>query len=153
MGYLGNQLATVVCAAFAAVLTALWYVMVPAFPVLEFVFIMAVPIMWFLVLMCWLAQKSADYVHAHGEKKSLNNRHVPAAAPQAPGGGAMPAGVIRDARTELEGELDKLRGTIQLKDTEIGRLRREIANMQTLVQIESLKSELANLKMLARERS
>lgn len=73
MGYLYNHLATVVCAVFAAVLTGLWYIMVPMFPVLEFVFIMAVPIMWFLVVMCWLAQKSADYMHthSHSEKKKL----------------------------------------------------------------------------------
>ena len=63
MGYMANHLATVVCGAFAAVLTGLWLVMVPAFPSLEFIFMMAVPITWFLVLMCWLAQKSTDYVH------------------------------------------------------------------------------------------
>lgn len=70
MGYLANHLATVVCAVFAAVLTGLWFVMVPEFPVLEFVFIMAVPITWFLVVMCWLAQKSTDYAHMHAKKKA-----------------------------------------------------------------------------------
>ncbi len=70
MGYLANHLATVVCAIFAAVLTGLWFVMVPEFPVLEFIFIMAVPIMWFLTAMCWLAQKSVDYVHAHPAAKT-----------------------------------------------------------------------------------
>lgn len=38
---------------------------------------------------------------------------------------------------------------MKLKDNEIERLNHEIADLQTMVQIESLKSELANLKMLA----
>lgn len=63
MGYLYNHLATVVCAVFAGVLSVLWVVMVPIYPVLNFVFIMAVPIMWFMVFVCWIAQKSTDYVH------------------------------------------------------------------------------------------
>ena len=65
MGYLHNQLATVVVAIFAAVLSLLWYVMIPVFPVLNFVFMMAVPITWFLALMCLFAQKSTDYMHEH----------------------------------------------------------------------------------------
>lgn len=63
MGYLRNHLATVVCGAFAAVLSGLWFIMTPTFPVLEIVFLIAVPIMWFLVFICWIAQKSADYLH------------------------------------------------------------------------------------------
>jgi|TARA_B100000809_G_scaffold131577_1_gene129332 hypothetical protein len=41
---------------------------------------------------------------------------------------------------------------MKLKDNEIERLNQEISNLQTLVQIESLKTELANLKMLASKR-
>ena len=63
MGYLYNHLATVVCGVFAGVLTVLWPIMVDYADILNFIFIMAVPIMWFLTLMCWLAQKSTDYVH------------------------------------------------------------------------------------------
>jgi len=65
MGYLGNHLATVVCGVFAAVLTGLWFVMVPMFPVLEIVFVMAVPITWFLVFICWIVQKGNDYMKTH----------------------------------------------------------------------------------------
>ena len=68
MGYLGNNLATVVCGVFAAVLTGLWFVMTPTFPVLDFVFLMAVPIMWFLTFMCWIVQVATDY--SHHEKSS-----------------------------------------------------------------------------------
>ena len=147
MGYLRNHLATVVCGAFAAALTVAWAVMAPAYPILEFVFIMAVPITWFLVLMCWLAQKSADYAHSLGaraEKKSLSEA-APAPEP-------APAYLLSEAKEELTGELERLEGAVKLKDAEIGRLRGEIASLQTLVQIESLKSELANLKVLASRR-
>ncbi len=81
MGYLYNHLATVVCGVFAAVLTGLWYIMAPMFPVLDFVFLMAVPIMWFLTATCWVAQKSADYMKkyhshdaSHDEKKTTINQ-------------------------------------------------------------------------------
>ena len=61
MGYMANNLATVVCGVFAAVLTGLWFVMTPTYPVLDFVFLMAVPIMWFLTFMCWIVQVATDY--------------------------------------------------------------------------------------------
>jgi len=70
MGYAGNHLATLVTGVFAAVLTILWFVMVPPLPVLNIVFLMAVPIMWFLVFICWIAQKSADYVHNHDHENT-----------------------------------------------------------------------------------
>ncbi len=65
MGYLYNHLATVVCAVFAGVLTLLWPLFVDFAAVLDLVFIMAVPIMWFLTAVCFVAQKSTDYVHGH----------------------------------------------------------------------------------------
>ena len=151
MGYLANNLATVVCAIFAAVLSGLWYIMVPMFPVLDFVFIMAVPIMWFLVLMCWLAQKSTDYAHTHShtEKKSLSSSGSATVQVFTSDGKLASSSEIKEAKTELSDDLNQLKDNLKLKDTEIERLKQEIANLQTLVQIESLKSELANLKMLA----
>ena len=65
MGYLYNHLATVVCAVFAGVLTLLWPLFVDFAAVLDLVFMMAVPIMWFLTAVCFVAQRSADYVHGH----------------------------------------------------------------------------------------
>ena len=65
MGYLYNHLATVVCAVFAGVLTLLWPLFVDFAAVLDLVFMMAVPIMWFLTAVCFVSQKSADYVHGH----------------------------------------------------------------------------------------
>ena len=69
MGYLGNHLATVVTGAFAAVLTGLWPYFVDFAPLLNFIFIMAVPITWFMTFTCWISQKSADYMHKHAQKK------------------------------------------------------------------------------------
>ena len=65
MGYLYNHLATVVCAVFAGVLTLLWPLFVELSAVYDLVFMMAVPIMWFLTAVCFVAQRSADYVHGH----------------------------------------------------------------------------------------
>lgn len=66
MGYLGNNLATVVCGTFASVLTGWWFVMPDLF---NFIFMMAVPIMWFITFMCWMVQKAQDYTH----KSSVRN--------------------------------------------------------------------------------
>ena len=153
MGHLGNHLATVVTGVFAAVLTGLWPVLVDFAPILEFVFIMAVPITWFLTAVCWIAQRSADYAHNHPtpsthEKKSLSNPQKVAQIYTSDGKQAS-QNEIKEAKTELTGELNSLKETVKIKDDEIDRLNQEISNLQTLVQIESLKTELANLKMLA----
>ena len=79
MGYARNHLATIVTGAFALVLTGIWAPMVDYAPDTNFVFIMAVSITWFMVLVCWLSQKSADYTtnHSHThevhQKKSLSS--------------------------------------------------------------------------------
>ena len=63
MGYVFNHLATLVCAVFASILTLLWPMFVDYAEVYDLVFLLAVPIMWFLTIVCFVAQKSADYVH------------------------------------------------------------------------------------------
>ena len=153
MGYLGNHLATVVTGVFAGVLTGLWPVLVDFSPLLEFIFIMAVPITWFLTAICWVSQRSADYAHNHPsssihEKKSLNNPKKTAQVYTANGQQAS-LNEIKEAKSELTEELNSLKQTVKIKDEEIDRLNQQISNLQTLVQIESLKTELANLKMLA----
>ena len=154
MGYAYNHLATIVTGAFALVLTGLWMPMVDFAPILNFVFIMAVPIMWFLVLTCWLAQKSADWTtnHSHThethQKKSLSSAQTVQIE--------IPKQVnlleIKQIQDELSGELNELKSSVELKDSEIERLNQEILNLKTLVQIESLKAELANLKILYSKR-
>jgi len=47
----------------------LWPMFVDLSPVYDLVFILAVPIMWFLTAVCFVAQKSADYAHG-GHKPS-----------------------------------------------------------------------------------
>ncbi len=58
----------------------------------------------------------------------------------------------KQIQNELSTELNDLKESMKLKDSEIERLNQEISNLQTLVQIESLKTELANLKMLVSKR-
>ena len=71
MGLVYNHLATLVCGVFASVLTLLWPMFVDYAAVYDVVFILAVPIMWFLTAVCFVAQISADYMHNdHKPKKS-----------------------------------------------------------------------------------
>ncbi len=151
MGYVGNHLATLVTGVFAIILTALWPYFVDFAPILNFVFIMAVPIMWFLVFTCWISQKSTDYMHkhAHSEKKSLSSSQTIQTTTI---GSQISLTEIKQVQGELSSELNNLKESVKLKDSEIERLNQEISNLQTLVQIESLKTELANLKMLASKR-
>ena len=71
MGLLYNHLATLVCGVFASILTLLWPMFVELSPVYDLVFILAVPIMWFLTAVCFVSQISTDYMHSdHKPKKS-----------------------------------------------------------------------------------
>jgi len=147
-------MATIVTGAFAAVLTGLWMPMVDFAPLLNFIFIMAVPITWFLVLVCWLSQKSADWTTKHShehpvhQKKSLSNTKTVEVTTT----NQVNLLEIKQIQSELSAELNELKSSVELKDSEIERLNQEITNLQTLVQIESLKAELANLKILSSKR-
>ena len=55
---------------------------------------------------------------------------------------------LTEAKTELGNDLNSLKNSVKLKDSKIERLNQEIAYLKTIVPIESLKSELANLKLL-----
>ena len=154
MGYWRNHMATIITAGFAAVLTGLWPPFYDYAPILNFVFIMAVPITWFMVLTCWLSQKSVDYAHKHGhehvvhQKKSLSKTQtVQVEVPK-----EINLSEIKLIQDELSTELNELKSSVEVKDSEIERLNQEISNLKTLVQIESLKAELANLKMLSSKR-
>ena len=154
MGYWRNHMATIITGAFAIVLTGLWPLFYDYAPILNFVFIMAVPITWFMVLTCWLSQKSADYAHDHGhkhvvhQKKSLSNTQtLQVEIPK-----EINLSEIKLIQDELSTELNELKSSVEVKDSEIERLNQEILNLKTLVQIESLKAELANLKMLSSKR-
>jgi len=75
MGLVYNHLATLVCGVFASVLTLLWPMFVDYAEVLDVVFWLAVPIMWFLVAVCFVAQRSADYMHgSHKPSKKPNKK-------------------------------------------------------------------------------
>lgn len=87
--------------------------------------------------------------HAQNEKKSLSNTQT---IQTTTSGNQIGLSEIKQVQSELSTELNTLKESVKLKDGEIERLNQEISNLQTLVQIESLKTELANLKMLASKR-
>lgn len=156
MGYLGNHLATVATGAFAAVLTGLWPWFLGFAPVLNFVFVMAVTITWFLTFACWFSQRSADYVkslnaeHAvHQEAMHENGTKTGATVQTYRSNGSITEPKLNEEKTILSTELDELRDTVRIQDSEIERLRKEITNLQTRVQVESLRAELANIKAMA----
>ena len=130
MGYVKNHLATLVCGVFATVLSGLYFLM-PAD--LWFIFAMAIPTMWFLVFICWIAQKAADYNHgpAHDEKKNHE----------------LTQQEINTYRINLKDELKEIND-----DDENERLRKEIASLKTRVEIESIRAEIYNLKLLASQK-
>ena len=82
---------------------------------------------------------------SHSEKKSLSNTQTI----QTTSTSQVNLLEIKHIQDELLLELNNVKESVKLKDSEIERLNQEISNLETLVQIESLKTELANLKMLA----
>ena len=128
MGHVKNHLATLVCGVFAAVLTGLYFIM-PA--ELWFIFALAIPIMWFLVFICWIAQKAAYFNHgsSHDEKKNHSE---------------FTEQEINTYKINLEDDLKEINN-----DEEIAHLKKEIASLKTRVEIESIRAEIYNLKLLA----
>ena len=143
-----GHIPTIVVTCLASALTILYFVLPDATHFAMIVFIAAA---WFLAAICWLAQKSADYItkggYGHEEKKKLVNTNSYQQTVQ------VTSNQIKQAKVALGAELDELRNTVKNKDSEIENLKNEIANLQTLVQIEALKTELANLKTLAAKES
>ncbi len=145
-----GHIPTIVVTCLAAALSGLYFILPDALHFTMLVFISAA---WFLVAICWLAQKSADYMHAaeghghgHEEKKKLTSY----------GSGQtlqMTSNQISQAKSELNAELDSLRSSLKNKDEEIEGLKSEISNLHTIVEIEKLKVDLANLKTLAAKES
>ncbi len=137
MGYVKNHLATLVSGVWAAVLTGLYFPLVDFAPSLSFIFTMAVPIMWFMVFIIWIAQLAADRNHgadhSHDEKK--NHELTPKE--------------ITTYKLDLEKDLSDV---TDVKDDEIEHLKKEIENLKTKVEIESIRAEIYNLKMLAQQK-
>ena len=143
-----GHIPTIVVTCLASALTLLYFVLPDATHFAMMVFVAAA---WFLAIICWLAQKSADYItkggYGHEEKKKLVNNNSHQQTVQ------VSSNQIKQAKVALGAELDELRNTVKNKDSEIENLKNEIASLQTLVQIEALKTELANLKALAAKES
>ena len=134
---------TATVGALAAVLTGLYFVLPDAVHFTMLVFIIAA---WFLTAICWLAQKSADYMHKYGShneiKKKLTENQVIQTS-------QISAEDLEKTKTQFSTDLEELKDRVKIKDNEIEKLKIEITNLKTLVEIESLRTELAHLKILA----
>lgn len=143
---------------FAAVMSLLWVYFNDFAPVLDFVFLMAVPISWFLVVILWLSQKSTDYMHNMGhdpEPPSITTVHTQSSAStELVQSGALDASDtdVAKARVTLNAELETLKTSVQVKDEQIKTLKRQIANLQTQVEIESIRADIASLREMASKR-
>ena len=135
MGHVKNHLATLVSGVFALVLTGLYFPLVNFAPSLSFIFTMAVPIMWFMVFIIWIAQKAADKNHGHSHDEKKNHE--------------LTAKEITTYKLDLEKDLSNV---ADVKDDEIEHLKKEIENLKTKVEIESIRAEIYNLKMLAQQK-
>ncbi|MDE1826738.1 MAG: hypothetical protein KGH99_00530 [Thaumarchaeota archaeon] len=116
------------------------------------IFIVFTAISWFIVAVCWLALKSTQYMHnlgghEHDEKKKLATNSGRQHTVQ------ISSSELSHAKAELSADLDDLQSTLKNKDTEIENLKAEIASLHTLVEIEKLRTDLANLKALAAKES
>ena len=85
-------------------------------------------------------------MHSHGREKKLNNLQT---IQTISSDSQVTISEIEKIQNELSSDLNTLQESVKLKDSEIERMNQEISNLQTHVQIESLKAELANLKTLA----
>jgi len=56
---------------------------------------------------------------------------------------------LSQTKNKLGNEVEELRNTVKLKESEINQLKQKTENLETMVQIEALKTELANIKSLA----
>lgn len=143
-----GHIPTIVVGCLAVALTILYFVLPPA---TQFAVLILMAAAWFLVAICWLAHKSEQYMHklgghghAHDEKKKLTTNYgQPQHTVQ------IGSNEINEAKAELNADLENLSSSLENKDSEIENLKKEINNLHTLVEIEKLRAELANLKALA----
>src|SRR5712692_6441208 len=111
-----GHIPTIVVACLASALSALYFVLPVA---LHFTMVVFISAAWFLVVICWLAQKSADYMHGpqghgqeHEKKKKLasnvsHQQHTVQISPNE----------ISQAKARLSAELDDLISSLKNKDT------------------------------------
>ncbi len=140
---------TIVTSCLAVAMTILYFIMPDA---AKQIFLVFTGISWFIVAICWLALKSTQYMHnlgghEHDEKKKLATSSGQQHTVQ------ISSSELSHAKAELSADLDDLQSSLKNKDTEIENLKAEIASLHTLVEIEKLRTDLANLKALAAKES
>jgi len=148
---MGN-IPTIVTSCLAVALTIVYFLVVDQG---KFTFMILAAAAWFLVIICWLADKSEKYMHkleghdqSHDEKKKLATDFR-----QRQQTVQISSNELNHAKAELSADLDELQSSLKNKDTEIENLKAEIASLHTLVEIEKLRTDLANLKALAAKES
>lgn len=140
---------------FAAVMSLLWVYFNDFAPILDFIFLMAVPISWFLVVVLWLSQKSADYMHnmGHGPSdQTVAAIHATESTSTELVQSDTSDEDVAEARVTLNAELETLKTSVQLKDEQIKTLKKQIASLQTQVEIESIRADIAKLRQMASKR-
>ncbi len=92
-----------------------------------------IQLMWFLLSICWIEKKEANKKHVpqHDEKKNHE----------------LTQQEINTYRINLKDELKEIND-----DDENERLRKEIVSLKTRVEIESIRAEIYNLKLLASQK-
>ena len=148
---MGN-IPTIVTSCLAISLTIVYFIVVDQG---KFTFLILAAAAWFLVIICWLADKSEKYMHnlgggygqSHDEKKKLATNSGRQHTVQ------ISSSELSHAKAELSADLDDLQSSLKNKDAEIENLKAEIASLHTLVEIEKLRTDLANLKALAAKES
>lgn len=147
-----GQIPTIVTSCLAVALTIVYFLVPDAG---KFIFMIFAVIAWFLVIICWLADKSEKYMHnleghvqSHDEKKKLATNYS-----QQQYTIQISSNELNNAKAELSADLEGLQSSLKNKDAEIENLKSEIANLHTIVEIEKLRADLANLKALAAKES
>ena len=143
-----GHIPTIVTSCLAIALTILYFMLPDA---AKFTLMILASAAWFLVIICWLAQKSADYMHRLGSHEHANHdeKNIATNYSQRQHTIQLSSNELNDAKAELSADLEELQSSLKNKDTEIENLKAEIANLHTLVEIEKLRAELADLKALA----
>ena len=150
MGYLKNHLATLVMGVFAATLSALWPYFNGFAPVLDFIFLMAVAVSWFLVIVLWLAQMSTNYMHGPGHAgHAVSSAPVISAAAEA--GSPETVGVVggdemESRRSDLFIEVDDLKNDHTLSEEDARSMQQRIDAAETDAEIEDIAQEISRIR-------
>lgn len=89
--------------------------------------------------------------HDHDVKKKLNEPYqiISMQGTTQANASKITDSELSQTKSKLGDEVEELRNTVKLKENEINQLKQKIESLETIVQIEALKAELANIKAMA----